>query len=230
MKLHILAWAIAVSLTLLVRAGNISGSVSAQGKDGTEAQSSSANYGSRKYKFAERVDYSELRDFVVYIDGPLRTNAVPDKPLQVLTVPKINQRGAMFSPHVLPVMVGTIIEWPNQDEIFHNVFSISEPNPFDLGLYKKPEVKRVPFTKPGRVDVFCSIHKNMNCIILVLENPWFSGTDDRGRYAINNLPAGTYKLKAWHERLPSLTKEISVPAQGEVHMDFVLGILNLPKY
>jgi hypothetical protein len=127
-------------------------------------------------------------------------------------------------------MVGTTVEWPNQDEIFHNVFSISDPKPFDLGLYKHPEVKRVTFDMPGRVDAFCSIHKAMNCVILVLENPYFAATDDRGRYSVTNVPPGTYRLKAWHERLPSQSREITVPETGEVRVDFTLGIMNLPKY
>ena len=86
------------------------------------------------------------------------------------------------------------------------------------------------FDKAGRVDVFCSIHANMNCIVLVVENPFFAVTDEAGRYAITNIPAGTYKLKAWHERLPSQIQEITVPEQGEKKMNFTLGIKNLPKY
>jgi plastocyanin len=212
-------------------AGTISGTVRAQGKDGTGDAAGGGKYDSRKFKFAERIDYAELRDFVVYIDGPLGTNVVPpEKPVQVLTTRKINQKGAMFSPHVLPVVVGATVEWPNQDEILHNVFSISDTKPFDLGLYKHPEVKRITFDKPGRVDAFCSIHKAMHCVILVVETPYFATTDDKGRYVIPNVPPGTYRLKAWHERLPSQSREVTVAADGDLRMDFVLGITNLPKY
>jgi len=220
----------AVFVVPAVLAGTISGTVRAQGK--TEiGGTANGKYDSRKFKFAERINYAELRDFVVYIDGPVRTNvATPDQPAKVLTSRKIAQKGAAFSPHVLPIVVGTTVEWPNQDEIFHNVFSISDPKPFDLGLYKDPEIKRVTFDKPGRVDAFCSIHKSMNCIILVLENPHFAAADERGRYSIPNVPQGTHKLKAWHERLPSQTQEITVPETGEVRVDFTLGITDLPKY
>ena len=212
-------------------AGTISGTVRAQGKEGTGDAASGGKYDSRKFKFAERIDYAELRDFVVYIDGTLGTNAAPpEKPVQVLTTRKINQKGAMFSPHVLPVVRGSTVEWPNQDEILHNVFSISDAKPFDLGLYKHPEVKRITFDKPGRVDAFCSIHKAMHCVILVLENPYFAAADDKGRYLIPNVPAGTYKLRAWHERLPSQSKEITVLTDADARVDFVLGITNLPKY
>ena len=217
-------------MTAAASAGTITGTVRASGKEGAGDAAGGGKYDSRKFKFAERIDYSELRDFVVFIDGPVSNAPAPDKTIQVLTTRKINQKGAMFSPHVLPVMVGTTVEWPNHDEILHNVFSISETKPFDLGLYKHPEVKRITFDKPGRVDAFCSIHKAMNCVILVLENPHFGATDDSGRYSILNVPPGTYKLKAWHERLPNQIKEVTVPEAGEVRMDFTLGITNLPKY
>jgi hypothetical protein len=70
----------------------------------------------------------------------------------------------------------------------------------------------------------------MNCIILVLENPYFAATDAHGRYTISHVPPGTYKLRAWHERLPSATKEITVTDKGETRVDFTLGINNLPQY
>lgn len=223
---------LAANLCCLVaaQAGDIRGTVHAQGKEEAESEAAQGRYGSRKFKFAERIDYGEMHDFVVYIDGPLGTNSPAHTPVQSVTTRRIDQKGAAFSPHVLPVLVGTKVEWPNEDDILHNVFSISEPKLFDLGLYKHPVVKEITFDKPGRVDVFCSIHKAMNCIILVLENPYFSVTDAQGRYLISGVPAGTYKLKAWHERLPPSVRDLQVPEHGEVRVDFTLGILDLPKY
>jgi len=135
----------------------------------------------------------------------------------------------MFDPHVLPVMTGTRVEWPNNDSILHNVFSVSEACPFDLDLYKAPVIKSVKFDKPGRVDVFCSIHTRMNCIVLVVENPYFASTNEKGGYSITNVPPGTYKLKAWHERLPAQSQDITVPETGDMKVDFALGIKDLPK-
>jgi plastocyanin len=205
--------------------------VHAEGKSGAAEDATGGKYDSHEFKFVARVNYAEMKDFVVYIDGPLPgVKPVPAaKPLQVVTK-KVSQHKAVFSPHILPVMVGTPVEWPNNDEIFHNVFSYSETKQFDLGLYKNPEVKTVTFDKPGRVDVFCSIHSSMNCVVLVLENPFFAATNDKGTYAIPNVPPGTYKLKAWHERLPAQVKEIVVPENGDVKVDFTLGINGLPKY
>ena len=227
-------FAVSLTLTLLVvvvHAGTITGSVRAKGKEGVDQDAAAGKYDSRKYKFAERIEYAELRDFVVYVVAPSGTNTTPsDQPAQITTTRRVNQQGAAFSPHVLPLLVGTTVEWPNNDDILHNAFSISDPKEFDLGLYKHPELKRVTFDKPGRVDVFCSIHKTMNCVILVLESPFFAATDPRGHYAITNVPPGTYKLKAWHERLPSQSREVTVPRDGEVRVDFTLGITDLPKY
>jgi len=212
-------------------AGTIVGNVRAEGKTSAENNSMSGPYASRKYKFVERVDYSAMRDFVVYIEG--RAGSVEMLSTNVVTVEtkKVAQQGAVFLPHVMPVLVGTTVEWPNDDDIYHNVFSMSDPKQFDLGLYKgNPPNKRVTFDKPGRVDVFCSIHENMHCIILVLENPYFAATDEDGHYRISDVPPGTYKLRAWHERLPADEREITVPTNGEVKVDFVLGIKNLPQY
>ena len=107
---------------------------------------------------------------------------------------------------------------------------MSAAKPFDLELYKAPTIKSVTFDKPGRVDVFCSIHSRMNCIVLVLDNPCFARVDRSGHYVISNVPPGTYKLTAWHERVPAQTQEITVPEQGGTNVDFKLGITNLPKY
>jgi plastocyanin len=220
-----------LSLTASMHAGSIVGTVSGQGKSDSN-NVAGGRYDSRKYKFVEKVNYAELRDFVVFLEGKM-TNALPSSamPQKVVTQKQLKQKDAMFRPHVLPVFVGTTVQWPNEDDILHNVFSMSEPKPFDLDLYKgNPPEKAVTFDRSGRVDVFCSIHSQMHCIVLVLENPFFATADAQGRYAITNVPAGVYKLKAWHERLPAQAKEITVPETGEVRIDFVLGVNNLPKY
>src|SRR5580765_5593220 len=128
--LLLVAWSCGLSLW----AGTIAGTVKAQGKDGVEADLQCGKYDSRQLKFAERVNYGEMRDFVVYIQGPVggRKPTPSDKPAQVITR-RVTQKGAQFYPHVLPVVAGTTVEWPNNDDILHNVFSFSEPKLFDLG-------------------------------------------------------------------------------------------------
>jgi plastocyanin len=216
-----------------VLAGTIAGNVHAEGKAGADDSDSTSDgaYASRKYKFVPKVDYSGMHDFVVYIEGPVGANSPVVTNVVTVETRRIAQHGAQFTPHVLPVVAGTTVEWPNDDDIYHNVFSVSDAKQFDLGLYKgNPPDKRVTFDKPGRVDVFCSIHENMHCVVLVLENPYFASTDANGDYKIPDVPPGTYKLKAWHERLPADEQEIVVPTNGEVRADFTLTIKNLPQY
>jgi plastocyanin len=206
-------------------AGVLFGTVKAQPRpELAQAAAGGGKYDSRKYKFVETIKYDEIKDFVVYIDKPMTNVTPPSKPLEVVT-----QRDATFTPHVMPVLVGTRINWPNHDDIFHNVFSVSDAKTFDLGLYKDPQVGSEVFDKTGRVDVFCSIHTKMSCVILVLENPFFAATNGKGEYRITGIPAGTYKVKAWHERLPGQTREIVIPEDGAVRADFIVGVVNLPK-
>ncbi len=223
-----------LALAEMAGAGTITGTVRAVGKPGTagDPNCGAAYKQSRALKFVEVKNYEEEHEFVVFIVGPVGGQPVrSNQPVQAVTTRKVSQRGASFSPHILPVLVGTTVEWPNFDDIFHNVFSMSESKPFDLDLYKgNPPEKRVRFDKPGRVDVFCSIHSQMSCVVLVLENPYFALTDAKGRYTIPQVPPGTYKLKAWYERLPAQELEIVVPENGETRADFTLGVKNLPKY
>jgi plastocyanin len=229
-KLTLLAFILFLAGTRL-SAGTITGTVRAEGKTASSSGDDSGGaYANRKYKFAEKVDYSAMHDFIVYVDGLSVTNLAATNLIQVTTA-KVAQRGAVFLPHVQPVMVGTRVEWPNNDDIYHNVFSMSDAKQFDLDLYKgNPPGKNVVFDKVGRVDVYCSIHANMHCVVLVLPNPYFATTDADGRFTITNVPPGTYNLKAWQERLPADQTEVVVPTNGEAHVDFVLGIKNLPKY
>jgi plastocyanin len=209
-------------------AGSIAGTVRGVPPAAAGAQGDAGGaYESRRYKFVEKIDYTTLRDFVVYIDQPLK-EVLPEA--QRNQVVKTTQRDANFDPHVLPVMVGTTVRWPNEDDIFHNVFSTSDAKEFDLGFYKKEKTPpEVLFDRVGRVDVHCAIHSKMHCIILVLPNPFFAAADAQGRLVIKNIPAGTYRVRAWHERLPGQTREIIVPANGEVKVDFALGVGQLPK-
>lgn len=217
-----MAWAVgAASAGTIV--GTVHGVAPANEHDGGGGGGA---YDSRRYKFAEKIDYDRLRDFVVYIDQPV-SEVTPGAPLLAAVT---TQKDANFEPHVLPVAVGTTVRWPNEDDIYHNVFSTSDAKQFDLGFYKKETVKEVKFDQVGRIDVFCAIHTKMHCIILVVPNSFFASADAKGRYVIRNVPAGTYRLRAWHERLPAATKEVVVPAQGEVTVDFGLGFGDLPKY
>ena len=219
-----------LSLGLLISleafGGTIQGKVIAQARPEAMADIKAGKYQNRKYKFLERIDYDSLKDFVVYIDQPVTGfSTKSDKSVQIVI-----QKDAIFKPHVLPIMVGTTVEWPNNDDIYHNVFSMSEAKPFDLGFYRTNETKRITFDKPGRVDIFCSIHTKMSCVVLVIENPFFALTDRNGDYKITGIPSGTYKVKAWHERLPAQMKTVTVTEMEDSAADFILSVTGLPKY
>lgn len=208
------------------RAGSIVGTVKAAPPPAASGGTGGGAYDSRRYKYVEKVDYDRLRDFVVYIDQAIPGPAQPP----AATVVTTTQKDANFDPHVLPVAVGTKVRWPNEDDIFHNVFSMSEPKPFDLEYYKKDRVPEVTFDQVGRVDVHCAIHTKMHCIVLVVPNRFFAKADEKGRFRIPDVPAGTYQVRAWHERFPSKVRQVTVPASGDVTADFVLSIGDLPKH
>jgi plastocyanin len=207
-------------------AGTITGVIHAQGAPAAAEADGGGAYQSRRYKFADKVDYDHLTDFVIYVDAPLTAGATAGAAPVAITT----QKNAVFDPHVLPIAVGTTVKWPNEDDIYHNVFSMSDPKVFNLGLYHQERVPVLTFDKVGRVDVFCAIHSQMHCIILVVPNPFFAKVDANHTYVIRDVPAGTYQLRAWHERLPSQAREVVVPATGEVRVDFTLGLAELPKY
>ena len=116
-------------------------------------------------------------------------------------VVRISQKGYQFRPAVIAVQTGSRVSFPNQDDEFHNVFSYSRAKRFDLGRFRKDEKSPVLiFDKPGLVKIYCEIHKHMRNLLLVLDTPWFTTSDERGRFVLNNIPAGEYWLKAF---LPS---------------------------
>ncbi len=119
-----------------------------------------------------------------------------------------------FSPHVLVVPAGSTISFPNYDPFNHNVFSLSEENPFDLGLYGRGETRSVRFTKPGLVRVYCNVHAQMSALVIVRDTPWFTQPASDGSFTLSGVAAGQYTLHAWHERAAEVTQPLTVPAGG----------------
>jgi plastocyanin len=137
---------------------------------------------------------------------------------------RMDQRNEAFVPHVLAITVGTTVDFPNNDQTFHNVFSLSKTQPFDLGRYASGKSKSVRFDQPGIVRVFCDIHSHMNAFILVFAHRFFSVTDEEGRYRIDDVTPGTYTVVAWSELVPQRSRTVTVPAAGgTVELNFPLG-------
>jgi plastocyanin len=109
----------------------------------------------------------------------------------------LDQRNLAFAPLVLAIRVGTTVEFPNNDRVFHNVFSFRDGKKFDLGMYPAGTVKRIVFDQPGLSRLFCNIHPNMAAYVLAIDSPYFAVSDDRGTFAISGVPPGTYTYHAW---------------------------------
>jgi plastocyanin len=136
--------------------------------------------------------------------------------------PVLRQRNARFDPEFLIVVAGQSVRVANDDTIFHNVFSFSRPNDFDLGVYPSGESRSVVLAHPGVVKVYCSIHETMNATVLVTPSPWYAGVSANGDYRIPSVPPGRYKLTAWNERLPAVTRTLSVGSDA-LRADLSLG-------
>ena len=147
--------------------------------------------------------------FLDEIENPPAQMAPPTKN------PVITQINKTFIPEVLPIMVGTTINFPNEDTVYHNVFSVSKAKPFDLGLYPQGSQKTVTFDKPGLVKIYCNIHPQMIASILVLTNPYFTMTDNDGHFEIHNVPEGKAVIRTWYPRTKKYPeKEVVVPGKG----------------
>jgi plastocyanin len=148
---------------------------------------------------------------VVYIDKiPGKRFTPPAEPV------KLDQINLTFVPHVLPVLVGTTVAFPNSDEIRHNVFSPGPLSKFDLGSYPRKQVRYQVFDKPGAVTLLCNVHVEMSAFVIVTETPYFAVTDAAGKYKLKDVPPGKYVLKVWHERARPSSVEIVVGESGIV--------------
>lgn len=122
----------------------------------------------------------------------------------------VDQRDKTFTPHVSVVTVGSTMQFPNNDTVFHNVFACFKAKKFDLGMYPHGASKTVTFDKPGIVSLLCNIHSDMSAYVVVVDTPYFAVTDRQGRFQLHSVPPGNYTLHAWHESGAVLTQNITV--------------------
>jgi plastocyanin len=161
----------------------------------------------------------DLRRSVVYLESA-PSLAFPDIEPQRAT---LDQRNETFVPRVLAITVGTTVDFPNSDRVYHNVFSLSGPRRFDLGRYAAGRSRSERFDRPGIVRVFCEIHSHMSAFILVFNHRFFSVTGPDGRYQIARVPPGRYTLVAWNEGSIRESRPIVVGEDGgAVEADFLL--------
>lgn len=154
-------------------------------------------------------DGDELKDrsnAVIFIDGLSEEQQVQEKK----NIPTMSHKGRIFSPRVLPIVKGEVIDFFNDDTIYHNVFSLSKANPFDLGIYPQGTSKLVTFSRPGLVKLYCNIHPKMVSNILVLNNNLFAKTGVDGTFEIKNIPDSEFTLRVWYEYSDVFSRQVSV--------------------
>lgn len=131
----------------------------------------------------------------------------------------LNQMGVRFDPDFIVVPVGSTVQFPNSDPIFHNVFSLSKAQSFDLGYYPQGQSRSVKFNTPGVVQVYCHIHAGMYAAIVVTASPWFEKPAADGSFSFSDVPPGRYQLTAWHKVAGLFKRDVEVPESGGVEAD-----------
>lgn len=138
--------------------------------------------------------------------------AKPRKPetLQIVT------RSKSLVPHVAAIPVGSSVQFPNEDPILHNLFSVSAPNNFDLGLYRRNAGKTQKFSSPGLVNIYCNVHPSMSAVLHVMSTPYYMFADTNGQFSFSDIPAGKYRLVAWNEIGGMFEAPVEISANGDV--------------
>jgi plastocyanin len=180
-----------------------------------------ANIYTRSVPGARLAPTSELRNVVVYLQ---------DAPTRAVTPVRasIRQENETFTPRVVAVPVGSTVDFPNDDPIYHNVFSLSRVRTFNLGRFPQGQTRQVRFDRAGFVRVFCEIHSHMSATVMVFDHPWFAVPGDDGRFSLPAVPPGEREITAWHERLGDTTLQVQVEAGRDAAADFVLPVPEQP--
>ena len=213
MRLHGLLWCSAILLLLPVA---LPASATIEGRVELP-KSRSAPVQAKRYQIVTKGGVLSTQPplAVVYLDGSFR------QPVSLPTK-QVTQKDLTFIPALLPIRVGTKVEFPNLDDTYHNIFSYSPAKRFDLGRYR-PEERPIPsevFDQPGLVTLRCDIHEHMRGLILVLNSPYFVMTDTSGHFQLSGLPAGHYTIKAWIDSRTTREKPVDLKNGQTLHVDF----------
>jgi plastocyanin len=198
--------------------GTVSGMVRLRASSGDRPPALSP-YSRSRYRPPARaqVSSSSPENVVVYlrpsdrVTGGARTPAV------------ISQQNRTIIPHVTIVQTGSRIDFPNEDDVFHNIFSLSGPKRFNLGRYPPGESRSEQFDRAGVVRLFCDIHSEMGGVIVVVDTPYFTRPDADGRFRIPNVAEGEYMAIVWHEVAGTDSTRVVVTPGGDARVDFDLG-------
>lgn len=201
--------AAALTLTVLLLGGPLSG-VSLSGR--VEL------HDSKEAAVRKKKDFSGVVVWLEPVDGKA--------PLPKDAHARMVQKNKTFTPHVLAIPVGAVVDFPNFDPIFHNAFSNYDGQLFDIGLYPPGSSRSVRFSKPGIVRVFCNIHATMSAVIAVLSTPYFDTTKKDGSFEIPRVPDGDYELRIFHERakqetLDAASRRIKVDGSEDMKLSVI---------
>jgi len=164
-----------------------------------------------------RTQRGRVTDTIISIESlPAADDAALPKPA---AHPRLSQSQQSFVPRVLAVPVGTTVDFPNLDAIYHNVFSVSPARRFDLGKYPRGDSRSVTFSRPGVVSVYCDIHSDRAAFIVVLPNRAFTQPDADGAWRLPELPPGRYTVRWWHPDFEGGSRAVTVPADGDATVD-----------
>jgi plastocyanin len=159
-------------------------------------------------------DISKFSHVAVWLEAD-RSGAAP-------VTATMRQYNLRFDPDFLIVPVGSTVVFPNMDPLFHNIFSLSPAEPFDLGYYEKGKSREVLFSRPGIVQIYCHVHPEMYGVVVVTRSSWTAIPADDGSFSFSGVPAGVYKVMVWQRAAGLVSKSISVPSTGAVHIGFSL--------
>jgi hypothetical protein len=159
----------------------------------------------------------ELSQVVVYLEGP---QLKPPPPIQGT----MRQRNHRFVPELVVVPVGSSVSFPNDDPIFHNVFSLSKVKQFDLGYYPVGQTRVVKFDRAGVVQVYCHVHSDMSAVIVVVATAFWTRPAPNGQFSLSGVPPGTYDVVVWHRSAGFFRRHITVREGNTVAEDFVIPV------
>ena len=161
----------------------------------------------------------DARDAVIYVDKvPDKTFAPPKEPA------KMDQKNMVFLPHVLPILAGTKVDFLNSDAVLHNVFTPDKvADKFNLGTWPQGQKRSYTFKNVGSAVMLCNVHPEMEAFVVVLPTLYFAKTGPDGKFKIEGVPAGSYTVQIWHEKLKAQAASVAVPAEGTATIAFALA-------
>ena len=163
----------------------------------------------------------EFKKTTIYLET---ASAIPGPPVAA----SLSQKGQRFEPGIVIIPVGSSVSFPNQDPIFHNVFSLSPARQFDLGYYPAGQTRELKFDQAGIVQVYCHLHPDMNAVIIVVPTPWYLQPDASGSFSFPSLPAGPYTVVVWHRSAGFFRRSVEVSDQNVVDLSFEIPVQEAP--